>query len=157
MNRASVVKAIIVILIFSGLTVYTAEVSAQVIGCSVSVSPLRFGSIRLPLTQPAAGQGSVTVTCEEGLGYEVSLNQGLHYIHPMRSVQREDGVERIGYTVHQDANYQTFWGDGTQMGPVKAVVGSGTPQENTVYARLWAMGNFPAGRYTDLMTVTVQF
>lgn len=132
----------------------TFTVSANVAStCEVSALPLPFGLYSGTLVQATS---AITVSCSNGIAYNVGLNQGLYGASTTtRQMKAGGSASLLNYSLFQDAGYSINWDD-VAPGWVSGV-GTGAPQILTVY------GQIPAGQfstpdgYSDTITVTVNF
>jgi spore coat protein U-like protein len=137
----------------------TATVSAN---CTISTSTLAFGTYDPVFTHASAaldGTGTVTVTCTSGSGATIMLGQGSNAAVgstddvPLR--QMGSGANRLAYFLYSEATRTTVWGN-TAATDVDHT-GTGTATALTVYGRVTAGQNKPAGSYTDTVVATVTY
>src|SRR5262245_20795213 len=133
----------------------TATVGAA---CTVSAIGVNFGNF----TGAASGaNGSVTVTCANGTGYSVALNEGAHPFNQMRHLAGPGGT--LPYQLFHDLSDD--WGDNCPggggsfpLGDCLIAIGTGIAQAHTVYGQLQGTPTAPAaGTYSDTVLVTVIF
>lgn len=111
---------------------------------------MAFGTLTGDPSQ-ASAQSSLTLECTPGTAYAVSLDEGLH---GNRRMADEQGSGFLGYEIFQDASGTRRWGGGA-AGAVSGVAPSGRIPLNA-YGRIVSR-TVSAGRYGDVITVTVQF
>lgn len=132
----------------------TMAVSATVASsCVVSTSPVAFGTYNPQLGSTLDGLGAVAVTCTKDTTYTVSLDGGGQADVAARAML--SGGNQLPYQLYSDASYSVVWG--TAVGQTVAGTGSGTQQNLSVYGRIPASQNVPAGSYTDTINVTVTY
>lgn len=130
--------------------------------CSVSASPVAFGSYN-PLAGTAINaNGNVAVTCSAllaglNVSYVIALSAGQNGTFSARKMI--SGSSLMSYNVYTNATQTTIWGDGSS--------GTGTVSDAyllsllsvtrnyTVYGNLPALQNVSPGSYADTITVTV--
>jgi len=128
----------------------TFTVSATVVAtCSVSASNLAFGSYTG--TGNTDQTTTVTVTCGNGTGYSVALNDGANASGSTRRMA--NGSNYLAYELYSDSGRTTVW---NAAAPV-AGTGNGGAQTLTVYGRIPTGQSVPAGAYTDTVQVTVTY
>jgi spore coat protein U-like protein len=137
----------------------TASVSAN---CTISTAPVAFGAydpVSANASTPLDGNGTVTVTCTQGATTTITLGQGANSdagstdAVPLRRMA--DGANMMTYNLFQDAGHSTAWGNtgGTGVGHS----GTGTSTNISVYGRVPAGQNLPAGSYADTVVATITF
>ena len=126
-------------------------VSATVITtCSIATAPVAFGNYLGATTQ---ANGTLTVTCPNGLPYSVDLGQGLNYSAGRRM---SFSGSFLNYQLYSDNADTVVWGT-TSGGSAVSGTGNGLAQHLTVFGLLPALQNVPAGAYTDTVIATVTF
>lgn len=105
---------------------------------------------------------TVTTTCTLGASGTITLGQGANAdtgstnAAPLRRLSDGAGTPNyISYNLYQDNAYSTVWGNTAGTGV--SVTGSGVAAIKTVYARLPASQNVPAGVFTDTVVVTLTY
>lgn len=138
------------------------SVSASITNaCTVSATAaVDFGAyVSGPGNAAKDGAGSVSTTCTIGASTTVTLGQGGNAAGgstdaaPLR--QMASGANRLAYDLYQDTNRTVIWGNtvGTGLGGT----GTGAAVQLTVYGRIPAGQNKPAGSYSDTVVATVTF
>ena len=149
-------NAIRLILVFSYLLISVNILSAA---CSVSTTPVNFGSYDVFSTSPTDSTGLITITCDETpapwapVSIGPSPNSG--GFNP-RKMRLTSGTDLLNYNLYTGATYASIWGDGTS-GTV-TVWGKflkNKPEHLTVYGRIPPGQDVRAGTYTDTLTVTL--
>jgi len=138
----------------------TATVSAN---CTIATAPLAFGGydpIGANAAAPLDGTGTVTVTCTSGSAATITLGQGANAAGgstdaiPLRRMT--DGSSHfLSYFLYQDSGRSTVWGNTGGTGG--SATGTGAADSHTVYGRISAGQNVPAGSYSDTVVATVTF
>lgn len=99
--------------------------------------------------------GTLSVLCTLGTPFEIALDSGENGADvSSRAMSNDDGV-LVPYQLYQDTARTVIWGDtaGTDTFEVPDG-GTGEAESYTVYG-LVPSANFPAGDYSDTVTVTV--
>ena len=131
-------------------------------GCTVSATTaLAFGAyVSGPGNAAKDGTGTVSTTCTTGASNTVTLGQGANAAvgstdaAPLRQMA-DVGANRLAYSLFQDAGRTSVWGNtaGTGVGGT----GTGAEVQLTVFGRIPAGQNKPAGSYADTVVATVTF
>jgi spore coat protein U-like protein len=123
--------------------------------CRVSATGISFGIIGT-LDRAIDATGSVTVTCNSGVAYKVSLSRGLSndVTDPVARVMNGPNG-RIIYGLYSDAAMSVPWGWNLGTEPGGASVGA--PRNHPVYARIQPQLRPPSGSYSDTIVVTVDY
>ena len=128
---------------------------AHAVNCSVSSTPIGFGTYDVFSSSNLDTTGSVRVKCAPGnTTYTISLQAGLNGSINNRKMQNSSGNGKMNYNLYIDAARSIIWGDGTG-GTV--TVTNNSPKSITVYARIPAGQNVSTGSYSDSVTVLVSF
>ena len=134
--------------------------------CSVTATSISFGELADGLV--VHSNGSLTVTCPNGLPYKVALNAGANaagfpLFRTMKNTSSPTAL--IGYQLFKDSGLTAEWGDSgagntyTAGTPLNGT-GIGTAQQLTVYGLQngFLAGNSGiTGTYTDTVLATVIF
>lgn len=142
------------------------SLQAHAVGnCSVSANSVAFGSYLYTTPSPTDTTGNVRVSCSLGglvsllIGYEITFNTGNSGSYSPRTMSF--GGNNLTYNLYTNAARTNIWGDGT--GGTSTIsdgylLGLFTVVRNyTVYGRIPAAQNKPAGSYADTIIVTITF
>lgn len=130
----------------------TMTISATVLpSCTVEAGEMAFGTIAGDGPQ-ASAQSLLTLACTAGTPFAVTLDEGQH---GGRRMAEERGIGFLGYEIFQDAARTRRW-DAGAAGAVGGVAPSGGRISLNAYGRIVSQAA-AAGRYGDVVTVTVQF
>lgn len=105
------------------------------------------------------GTGTVSTTCTTDADATITLSQGQNPANgstnelPLRQLASDP--DRLAYFLYKNEERTTVWGNTALTGV--SITGTGTAQDSTVYARITAGQNVPAGAYADTVTATVTF
>lgn len=153
---------------FSG----TAQAAAS---CGVSVTPLAFGPYASPGGAQVDSSASVLVSCTPEYlllacksSYTLSLSLGSQASANQRRMAAtvSTGTGYLGYGLFSDSQRQQPWGDGGASGArvggtittsLLALVCLPGNRSHTVYGRIPASQNVPAGVYADNVVLTVTY
>jgi spore coat protein U-like protein len=163
MNRAAR-STLAIALAVAGCSVYAADadsnlaVSANIANaCSITTTPVAFGDYDSVAKTEINTTGSITVTCTNGASTFVKLGQGLHAggastnAVPVR--QMASGGNFLPYSLSTLDTQAVVW----EMTTGVAHAGTGIATVMTVYGRIAAGQNVPAGAYADTVVARVTF
>ena len=135
-------------------------VSATVsVNCTVTAGTLAFGAYDPVVANASAdldGSGTFTVACTKGApGVTIDLGQGGNYSGGRRMAAAGNFLP---YQMYSNAGRTTVWGS-TSGGATVAVAApaSKAAVTYTVYGRIVAGEDVPAGNYSDTVVATVNF
>lgn len=136
----------------------TMGVSATVqTACSLSTIDLAFGNYDPTSATATDASSTINVTCTSGTSFTVGVNAGTTSGTTVSTRKLANGANRLAYGLYQDAARTTNWGNTPGLDTPAAIVASSSASSLTVYGRLSASQNVPAGTYTDTVTVTVNY
>jgi spore coat protein U-like protein len=143
----------------AGTQTTTMSVSATVTAnCTVSATPIAFGSVNTLSGSNVDANGTVTVSCTNGSPWTLSANAGGGSGATMAVRRMTAGANTLNYTIHTTAGHGTVWGDGTASTATLGNTGTGAAQTVTVYGRVFSgQTGVPAGSYSDTVNVTVTY
>lgn len=126
--------------------------------CTVSTSPVAFGSVNTLSGGNVDATGGVTVTCTNGTPWAAAANAGSGSGASMATRKMASGANTLSYTLYTDSARTSVWGDGTSATAQVSNTGSGSAQLFTVYGRVLAgQASAPAGSYSDTVSVTISY
>lgn len=150
----------------------TFQVSANVqAACSVTATDYSFGSYDpTSTTANTSGSSTISVTCTNSTAYVVALSYGANGGTQSNRVMKDSGTDTLNYNLYTNAGTTNVWydiADGCDLtsGSGSSDCASGTGNtgstvsatDYTVYGKIAAGQNVPAGTYTDTITVSVSF
>jgi spore coat protein U-like protein len=144
---------------FAATTSSTLNVDATVTAnCTVSTSPIAFGSVNPISGADVDASGGITVTCTNGTGWTAAAGVGSGSGASFASRRMSDGSNLLSYNIYTDSGRTSVWGDGTGSTATIGNTGDGSAQSVTVYGRV-ASGqtSVPPGDYDDTVSVTVTY
>jgi spore coat protein U-like protein len=164
-GRASAAVVVPAVLLAAGTPAFAAtsttnmNVSATVTAnCTVSTSPVAFGSVNPISGANVDATGSVTVACTNGTGWSATANAGGGTGATLASRRMASGGNLLTYALYTDSGRTTVWGDGTASTAPVTGTGSGSDQTVTIYGRVPSgQTAVPPGSYTDTVSVTVTY
>jgi spore coat protein U-like protein len=127
--------------------------------CTISTTAVAFGSYDPVVAHASSdldGTGTVTVACTKGATATVGLGLGTNASGSTRRM-KDAGTNYLTYELYQDSGRATVWGNsgGALLSPPAAP--SKAPRNFSVYGRIAANQDVPAGTYTDTVVATVNF
>jgi spore coat protein U-like protein len=134
--------------------------------CTVSTTPVNFGSYDVLSSTPLDSTGSVTVDCSVGVSppnppvdvlitIGQSANSGSFNPRKMKNVT---GPDLLNYNLYSNASMVSIWGDGTggtSTVTLNKVNKNAPPAVTTVFGRIPGGQDVSAGPYSDILTVTI--
>jgi spore coat protein U-like protein len=106
---------------------------------------------------PLGGSVVVSVRCTRGASVSIGIDTGANAGQVAGSTRAmKNGANYLGYDFYQDAAYATLWTNAAP-GLYSFVSASNNPFPVTVYGRVPANQDVPAGLYQDTVVVTVNY
>ncbi|MBI5408428.1 MAG: spore coat protein U domain-containing protein [Nitrospirae bacterium] len=129
--------------------------------CSVSTTPVSFGSYNVLSPSPNDATGSVTVSCDQSAPPTVTISIGASPnsggFDP-RLMKLAAGSDMLFYNFYIDASRTQIWGDGSANTFTKSnKVHKGRPWVNSVYGRIPPGQDVSVGSYSDTLTVIINW
>lgn len=130
---------------------------AVAIACSITMAPIAFGAYDSVLKAQSDTTGSLTVICTNGASTFVKLGQGLSTgggstdAVPVRRMT--NGTNFLPYSLSTVVDQSVVW----EMTTGVAHAGTGIATVLTVYGRIAAGVNVPAGTYAGTVVARVTF
>jgi spore coat protein U-like protein len=151
-------RSLIRLAICSALLLLVPARRADAAGCSVSTTPVVFGTYNVFAASPVDTVGQVVYRCTGNNDYVViAITKGLSNAFSAR--QMGSGTERLAYNLFKDAARTQVWGDLT--GGTGVYYDLDPPKNRDVsvpvYGRVPAGQDVSAGSYGDTVTVVVFF
>ena len=132
--------------------------AAVTANCVVSTTPVSFGNVDVTSGAAVLGTGGVSVTCTNGTAWSAAADAGQAVGATPATRQMTDGTNLLSFSLYSDTGRTTVWGDGTAASAPIAATGTGTAQDQVIYARVPAgQSALPAGNYADSVVVTVTY
>jgi spore coat protein U-like protein len=127
--------------------------------CTISTTPVAFGAydpVVVNASTDLDSTGTVTVTCTKGATATVGLDLGSNASGSTRQL-RDGGANVLAYELFQDPGRSTVWGNSGGALFSAGAAPSKAPRSFTVYGRVPAGQDVPAGNYSDTVVATVNF
>ena len=124
--------------------------------CTITTSSIAFGAydpIVDHATTPLDGTGTVSIACTRGATASIGLGTGLNGSRQMK----DGGSSFLGYELYSDSARTSIWGNASGSWFTPAAAPSKAARPFTVYGRVAAGQDVPAGAYTDTVVATVNF
>lgn len=125
--------------------------AASAATCHVTPQAVSFGNYDPIGGLPVDGIGGVNVACDVSADFAVALTAGSGSFSDRRM---SSGADQLSYNLYTNASRSIVWADGIVGSSVSA---SGTNVDLTIYGRIAAGQNVPAGSYVDAITVTITY
>jgi len=138
------------------------SVDARAFHCTVSTTPVSFGSYNILSTAPLDTAGTITLYCnnpdKKPMPVEVTISSGRSGSFNPRQMQLAGGADRMNYYLFIDPSRTRIWGDLTSGYPYfHGSIVKTDPLILTIYGRVPARQNLRAGAYSDSLVVTVMW
>ena len=135
------------------------NVSATVTAnCTVSTSPVAFGTVDPIAGTDVDGAGGITVTCTNGTGWSAAAGVGAGTGATLASRKMASGSDLLSYSLFTNSARTSVWGDGTGSTAAISDTGTGSAQIVAIYGRVGSgQTSAPAGSYADTVAVTVTY
>ena len=161
----TVIVATASLIAFGGVETFGATAAADlaatatvVNNCSITTAALSFGPYDPVVSNVSTnldGTGRVTLACTKGATATVALGSGSNASSSTRRLS-DGNANYLSYELYQDSGRSTVWNAGSGvLSPPPA--SSKTAREFTVYGRIAANQDVPAGSYSDTVVATVNF
>jgi spore coat protein U-like protein len=126
--------------------------------CTVTATNLTFGNYTPTSATALTGTSTINVFCTSGTTYTILLNVGSGG-GTFATRDMANGSNLMAYNLYTSAAHTTIWGDGTLSTGTVAGTGAGllTASPNTVFGNIPISQDLPAGTYTSVITVTVNY
>lgn len=128
------------------------SLAAGAAACTVSATPLAFGSIDPLSGESTESVGSLTVECPESTAYTLSVTPGKGTYNQRLMTF---GELTLVYNLYIDQDHLFIFGDGT--GDTQVVTGEGLVTEHVLYGKVPNQPRAYPGNYTDDIVVTVAY
>lgn len=125
--------------------------------CTVSATALAFGTYNPLSASPLDGTSTITVNCTTGTTYTVGLNAGTAGGATVTTRQMVLNANTLNYTLYRDSGRTNNWGNTPGTDTPASATATTSAAALTVYGRIPALQNVPAGAYADTVTVTVNY
>ncbi len=125
--------------------------------CTVSASPLNFGTGIGLLTTAIDASTTLGVQCSVGTAYNVGLDAGQNGGGNINARKMKLGANTVGYQLYRDLARTQIWGDTIGSNTATGIGNGTTSQSLTVYGRVPVQTTPPAGTYSDTIIVTVTY
>ena len=127
--------------------------------CTVSVIPVQFGQYITIEASAVDAIGSVNVTCGSSTPFTVKLDAGENSSDSFnpRKLRSSSSGATLNYNLYLDSALTMVWGDGTNNTYIRSGVGTGAPQQFSIYGRIPGSQNVSFGSFNDSVTVTLEW
>lgn len=107
-------------------------------------------------TPDDSASGAVTITCTKGSIVHIGLGRGANASGSQRRMAGSGG-NYLNYELYQNESRTKGWGNAEPDWLTPVAAPDKKPRTFTVYGRIAAGQDVPAGSYTDTVTATVNF
>jgi len=143
----------------------TASLPVSVIvgnNCTITATAVAFPNydpiVAHATTPDDSTAGAVTITCTKGTAATIGLGLGSNaLVNQRRMEDASASINYINYELYQTAARTTVWGNASPNLFTPPVAPDKNPHSFTVYGRIAAGQDVPAGTYNDTVVATVNF
>jgi spore coat protein U-like protein len=124
--------------------------------CTVSTTSVAFGTYDVFAATATDSTGVVSVRCDTRTTLSVQVGKGAAPTFLPRTLKQ--ATTSLNYNLYQDSARTVVWGDGTGgTSAFSVTVNANVTRNQTLFARVPANQDVPAGAYTDTVVVTIVF
>ncbi|MFQ5559354.1 MAG: spore coat U domain-containing protein [Nitrospinota bacterium] len=165
-RQATLGWVFVTLLLFSGTEASGANVQARLRsaigasltipyrGCTIMTTKLVFSSDTFG--RRATSDGSISVRCDSGVPYGITLGAGESPTLASRRMKNEKN-EFLEYRLFQNQSRTIPWGDGSKMGPTKSSSGTGSNQVHRIYGAADFSQAQGTGKFSDQISITIYY
>jgi spore coat protein U-like protein len=144
-------------LLMGAMAVLFCTVRAEAATCSITTTPVAFGTYDVFSGVATDTTGSVSFTCQGNASVVILLSKGSSSTFNPRKMNGPS-ADTLNYNLYLDAARSTVWGDGTGSSTyTNASAPNNMAVVVTIYGRISAGQDVSAGTYTDTVTATINF
>ena len=132
---------------------------AALSSCTIgTVIPVAFGTYNVFAATALTVNGSIALSCGGNGSATVTLDKGQNSSSFVsRAMKQTGGATLLTYNLYTDAATTIVWGDGTGGSTTRSLSGNSLSVTLTVFGKVGAGQDVPAGSYTDTVVITVNF
>jgi spore coat protein U-like protein len=129
--------------------------------CTVSSTGVAFGAYNPQSAAPDDSTGTIQADCHPS-DHDVNVQIGAGLYGSVATRRMSSGAATLDYYLFTNAGRFVIWGDGT-LGSISQTLTGGSVSggtrrfTGTIYGRIPAGQNVPAGTYNDTLIVTITF
>lgn len=146
----------------AGTSTSNMNVTATVVSsCSITAGTLAFSPYDAVTGAQVDGTAALSVSCSKGALTSITLGQGTNPALgssdaiPLRRM-KDSGTNMLSYFLYSDPTRLLLWGN-TLLTGVAYIPSTSAPTNVTVYGRISALQDVPAGSYSDVVVATISF
>lgn len=127
--------------------------------CSATAGTLNFGTYNPSSGSPNDATSTINVYCTSGTAYTLKLNVGTGGGTLAARTLADGASDTLGFNLYTTTGRTVVWGDGSGSTGTVSGTGAGllTASPQTVFGRMAAGQDKPAGSYASTITVTVEY
>ena len=127
--------------------------------CSINLTLVNFGGYDPLVAIPIEASGYIDVTCSLGVPYFIKLGPGQNSggIFNPRKMQASGSGANLNYNLYRNSIHTEIWGDTTGGTFAQPGVGTNLTQQFEIYGLIPGSQNIPAGSYSDMVTVIIEW
>jgi spore coat protein U-like protein len=149
----------IVRMLIGAMAVLFCTICAEAATCSITTTPVAFGTYDVFSSVPTDTTGSVSFTCDgSATNIFITLSRGVGSGANFNRRRLTGPSDTLDYNLYLDAARTTVWGEG---GSTSTYTNASPPNSTaivvTIYGRISAGQDVRAGTYTDTVTAIINF
>ena len=130
--------------------------------CTISTTAVAFPTydpiVAHATTADDSTAGAVTIACTKNTTASIGLGLGLNATASQRRMEdTSTATNYLNYELYSNAGRTTVWGNAAGTWYTPAAAPDKNPRTFTVYGRIAAAQDVPAGKYNDTVVATVNF
>lgn len=152
---------VLAVIVFASTITYAVtipgKISVQITivpSCTISANTLSFGQYSSDNSLDAST--TLNVLCTSGTSYQIALDAGKGKGATVMTRKLVSGSNILNYSLYQDCNRTTVWGDTKDSNTVSGA-GTGLTQNIIIYGKIFSNQLSPSGDYNDVITATIYF
>jgi spore coat protein U-like protein len=144
-------RVVVAVVLLLGLWSSAAEAA-----CTVSTTSVSFGTYDVFTATADDSTGTVSVRCDAATSVTIQIGRGSSPTFAPRTMTQ--GASALGYNLFRNNARTIIWGDGTSGTSTLVVsVNANQTRTQTIFGRVPARQDVPAGGYADTVVVTIVF
>jgi spore coat protein U-like protein len=152
-GRTAVIRAAL-----GGALFLLGTASAEAAKCSITTTPIVFGTYNVFTASPQDSTGTVVYNCNGGAkNIWIEISRGISTTFNPRRMAK--GTERLNYNLYLDPARTAIWGNST--GGTSVHTNANPPNNHdvtaTIYGRIPPGQDISAGAYADVVSVEINF
>lgn len=125
--------------------------------CTISTNNITFDDAGI-IASNIDTSADLTIDCTKRTPYMIGLSDGsVGKNTDTGNRQMQSGSDKVDYQLYSNSGYSTVWGNTRGTDTVDSDSAAGENEIHTIYARVPAPQNVPAGDYSDTVIATIWY